>query len=111
MPYPKFEGLVPNGKRIDWLLGHGQLVEAELLLRAAERDLTVRRKNRGQRLLRFPSNSRQHKIDKAQMALLNMKLGLICNTLRKRNGVGWRAAKIRARLETRRRIPRTIRRR
>jgi len=44
MEYPKFEGLLSNGKDIDFLISDGHIDDAIRLLRKAERLLVLKRK-------------------------------------------------------------------
>ncbi len=96
MSYPRFAGLIPGGKQIDLLIAHKRWDKVVKLLKAAESDLTLRRKRRSNRMYSLPHGSEQRQIDKARIDVINKRLDAICATLRDRGGIFWKTRAFKA---------------
>lgn len=93
MVYRKFAGFIPGGKQIDIAIANQDWAKAEALLRKAESSLTVKRRNRTNRMIKLAKGSKQKQIDADAITALNRRIDAICGTLRGKDPLIRRAVK------------------
>jgi hypothetical protein len=93
MAYRRFASFIPGGKEIDIAIARKDWAKAEALLRKAESALTVKRRERTNRMIKLPKGSKQKQIDAQSITALNRKIDAICATLRGKDPLIKRALK------------------
>ena len=83
------------GKQIDIAIAERRFDDAVARLKDAERDLTFRRRRVGNRINSRSTPPAQRKIDEVTMKQLNAKMDKICASLRGKNSLIRKAARMR----------------